>query len=103
MFAKKDQPQADCLLFTIFDTKAGTYRYPVIAKDEAEITRQLQSNFINPATQYDQYVTHAEDFQLFRIGSYNQMTGEITAHRPMHVANLHELRPVSGPRALSAT
>lgn len=95
-------------LFTIFDTKTQTYRAPVIAKDETEIFRQLENNFSNPSTQYDPYVTHAEDFQLFKVGSFDEKTAKITPEIT-HVVNLHELKAAAlqrlkfQERALSAT
>lgn len=93
MFGKKpENQQPDLCFFTIYDTKSGTYRNPVIAQDVNEVRRQLENNFLNPATQYDQYVTHSEDFQLFKLGTFDRKTGFITAHQPEHILNIHELR-----------
>lgn len=104
MFGKKEE-QVDSSFYTIYDTKSGSYRDPIISKDPAEIIRQLESNFLNPAMAYDQYVTHAEDFQLFKLATFNRKTGLINATQPEHVVNLNELKSaaLAKARALSPT
>lgn len=101
----KNKQQEDCVLFTIFDTKSGTYRDPILVPDQAAVIRALSTNFFNPANQYDQYVTHAEDFQLFKIGSFDRKTGLVSSYQPEHILNLHDLKSAAleKQRALSPT
>lgn len=102
---QKPKLQEDFCVFTIFDTKTSSYRMPIIVEDDASIIRALSNNMVNPAMEFDQYVQNAEDFQLFKIGSFDKKTGVLVAGSPVHVANLHDLKAMSlqKARALSAT
>lgn len=77
--------------FTIYDSKVGVYREPILALNKHDILRQLDTLFREP-DQKAQLFTNAEDFQLFQVGSYDTLTGQITPEQPIHIANLHELK-----------
>lgn len=93
---KKDDVYAtmpDAQYFAFYDTKVKLYRNPMLANSEWEIIRDYQSLCQNPkAGELPDIITNAEDFQLFRIGTYSRVTGQITPCIPEHVVNLHELK-----------
>lgn len=93
MFGQKNNNEKikDFQVFTIFDTKAGFYRKPMIAENEFDIMREYQSMCLNPQLT-DVIVTNAEDFQVFRIGWFNKKEGLMVGNEPEHVFNLHELK-----------
>lgn len=105
MFGQKKQTQEDVVFVTIFDTKTTSYKDPIQAESHATILRALSNNMTNPQMAFDQYVKNAEDFQLFKIGSFDRKTGMITAHQPEHLANLQDIKSMAleRERALSAT
>lgn len=91
MFGKKNN-NADFEYFTIYDTKVGVYKQPMLAINKHDILRQTEALFRDPQQTQNQLLTNAEDFQLFKIGEYTSRTGTITPCEPEHVANLHEIR-----------
>lgn len=90
MFGKKTSDSHDLELFVIYDSKPSTYRDPIVSPNQFEMVRAYE-NIIrtNPS---DQLVTNAEDFAIFRVGTYIKKTGQIFLTDKEHIANLHELR-----------
>lgn len=107
MFGKNVQPKNDYQYFTIFDSKVGIYREPVLGINEHDILRQIDALFRDPQQAQNQLVTNAEDFSLFRIGGFTKATGTITTQQPEHIANLHDIRAAvqrsSGPQGIVST
>lgn len=91
---KKNGKQPDFEYFTIYDSKVGVYREPVLAVNKFDLLRTLESYMRNPANQQNQLYTNAEDFSAFKIGEYDKATGKITPCNHEHVANLHEIRTI---------
>lgn len=92
MWSKNEQ-QPDIELFTIYDTKTKTYGQPTQAVNKHDIVRQITNMFKEPEQQQKNVLfINAEDFSLFRIGSYSKSTGMLQADALEHVANLHDLR-----------
>lgn len=90
MFGKNEQP-ADAKFFIIYDAKIGGYRKnPIMADDAVDAIRSYESIVRNNPD--DQLVSNAEDFQLFSIGQYSRKSGEIQSWKPVHIANLHEIK-----------
>lgn len=96
MFGKKDHEQPDFEYFTIFDSKVAAYRPPMLAINRHDMLRQLDGLFRDPNEQRNQLVTNAEDFSLFKIGSFSKKTGTIVGCNPEHIANLHDIRAAVG-------
>lgn len=65
-------------VYAIRDLKT-TFMSPIISQNDAEAGR----NFSHAVMQTDSlYYTHASDFDLFKIGSYDSETGIITGMNP---------------------
>jgi len=93
MFSKnKEVLPADFEYFTLFDTKVGIYKEPMLAINRHDILRQLDALMRDPEQQKNQLVTNAEDFQLFSVGNFTKRSGQIATWQPEHVANLHEIK-----------
>lgn len=88
----KKEKQADLEYFTIYDSKVGVYREPMLAINRHDILRQIDGLFRDPAQTRNQLLTNAEDFSLFKCGEYCKRTGQITPTTLEHIANLHEIK-----------
>lgn len=91
---RKPESQHSIEFFTVYDTKANTYRDPLPAMNQVELLRSYETFFRKPENQYDPQYTNAEDFQIFKIGQYTRKTGLLEGHRPIHIASLHEIKAV---------
>lgn len=92
MFGKKDGEQPDYDYFAIYDSKAQLYNNPMLAINPHDMMRQIHDLMSDPGQQRNAFVLNAEDFALYKIGSYSKRTGKITGCEPQHVANLFEIR-----------
>lgn len=95
IFSKEDamnnprEDQATAMLFTILDTKAGTYSLPAPSKNFGTVIRELTELL----KQSNQYSAHPEDFQLFSIGGFDEDSGQIESWPPRHVVNFNQVTP----------
>lgn len=90
-------------LFTVFDSKAKTYDVPALSPSAPVLLRDVVNMLKDPQQSRNQYVTNAEDYSIFKIGTFDRLTGKITAHELEHVANMHDLRAMATEGALSTT
>lgn len=86
---------ADMDLFTIYDTKVGAYDIPSFAINKHDLIRQVINMFNDSKQSNNRFLLNAEDFQIFKIGSFYKKPGILKSHPPEHVANMHELRAVA--------
>lgn len=96
MFGKNKQDEKhDIELFTMYDSKMQRYwdRPPSSAINEIDLIRTLEEMYHQENERIkNPLFRNAEDFQIFRIGTYHKNSGKLTAFEPQHVANLHELK-----------
>lgn len=97
MFGKKDEPRIDLEFFTIYDSKTQSYDQPTFAINRHDIVRQVINIFKDPSQSNNKYLLNAEDYSIYRIGSYDKTTGLVNACNLEHVANMHELRAIAQP------
>jgi len=95
MFGKKTQSSEDLEYFVVYDSKVGRYRNPVLATNRFEIIRETERMMRDPEMRKNELVTNAEDFQVFKIGSWSKTTGQITPCNHEHILNLHELKTIA--------
>lgn len=91
MFGKKEK-QADLDVFVIYDSKVSAYGQPNFAVNEQDLIRQLINMFKDPSQAQNRLLLNAEDYSVFKIGTYDKKNGELEIHNPVHVANMHDLR-----------
>lgn len=104
MFGKNDKQQdPDMELFTIFDSKTQSYDVPTFAINKNDLVRQIINMFKDPAQNNNRFKLNAEDYSIFKIGSYYKRTGKLVENNLEHVANMHDLRAIAEPGALNPT
>ena len=96
-FAKKNSSQPDFELFTIYDSKTAIYDKPMFAKNKNDLVREFINFYQNPDHKQSKLVLNAEDFSLFKIGSYDSSHGVISTQNIEHVANMIDLRSIAQP------
>jgi len=68
-------------LYTIHDSKAEFYRPPFVARSKGEAIRMFAQGANDKETQLAQ---HPEDFTLYQIGTFDDITGQI--HHEPHIS-----------------
>ena len=61
-------------MYSIKDNAAGTFGAPFVAPNDAMAKRMLQATMQQPKNQINAF---AEDFELWKIGIYDEETAEI--------------------------
>jgi len=104
MFGKTND-KIDSEIFAIYDTKVQSYGAPLFATNRHDVVRQLTNMFREPEQQQkNQLFLNAEDFSIFKIGTYEKTKGLIVGQNPPeHVANLHELKALIQKDSMSQT
>lgn len=100
MFKKTfdNKHQADLEVFTIYDSKTQSYGDPTFAINHHDLIRQVCNMFADPTQKTNRYLINAEDYSIFRIGTYDRKTGQLLTSQAEHIANMHDLRSISKPR-----
>lgn len=83
-------------VYSVHDAKAGVFNRPLFQRSDGEALRAL----IDEATRSGESLvaSHPEDFSLFRIGEYDELSGTLMPEEePVHLANAKVL--VDGFRA----
>ncbi len=62
-------------IYSIFDTASATYQKPTFARTDGEIMREFQNISIDKKHPCGE---HPEDYSLFRLGTFDDLTGLIT-------------------------
>lgn len=89
----KSKPNEGAQYFTVYDSKAQCYVEPFPAPNKDVLIRDFINAFRKPeAVNNNRYYLNAEDFQVFRIASFDFNSGELVPCKAEHVVNLHELR-----------
>lgn len=102
MFPRKSNP--DLEFFTVYDSKAGIYAEPFPAPNREVVIRDFANAFKkDDASKVNRYFINAEDFSVFKVGSFDVKTGTLLSQNAEHVINLHDLRAATSTGALSPT
>lgn len=76
-------------IYSIKDAKVGVYQSPFYAQNHAVAVRTLKSA-VNDDTKTN-LTLYPEDFQLFHVGTFDDVTGELTSNVEF-VANAVDLK-----------
>lgn len=99
MFGKNKDQDPDYELFTVHDIKSRTYGIPFPEKNSQVVLRDFLNAFNDSqAFEKNKYFRNAEDYSVFKVGNYDQRTGEITPIQREHVANLIDIKAMVTPR-----
>lgn len=70
-------------MYSVRDSKGETYSPPFLAKTPGEAERMFTNEVHNTQSQISKY---PEDFDLYHLGTYDDVTGKITSlDSPQHV------------------
>lgn len=98
---KKENPGLE--IFTVFDSKSGIYDAPALSPNKNVLMRDVINMLKDPEQKKNKFLINAEDYSIFKIGTFDKLTGQLTTHNLEHVANMHDLRTMAEPGALSST
>jgi hypothetical protein len=77
-------------LFVVRDTKAQYYHAPQTYRNSGDAIRACK-NAVNDSTS-GMFAKNAEDFSLFQVGEWDELTGAITPSEKIHVTDLVDLK-----------
>ena len=101
MFGKKQNEiiNEDFGVYVVYDQKAGVYKKPVLVENQVDLIREYEAMCKDPKANQDLVVTNAEDFKMFKIGSFCKRTGRLVAIDSEHIFNFIELRTMVNQKA----
>ncbi|AXL15417.1 nonstructural protein [Microviridae sp.] len=79
-------------MYTIYDSKAEAYMKPFYARTRGEAIRSCEQAANDPESQFFSY---AEDYVLFEIGEFSELTGELTTKTGEAVIKMNELQKMA--------
>lgn len=71
-------------IYTIKDAKAGTHAQPFFSVNHTTAMRSFYVSVKDPSNPLSAY---PEDFSLWHLGTYNDITGKLDGNDPEFVAN----------------
>lgn len=69
-------------MFAVFDTKADFFGQPFFEQEEASAIRAFGDAVNDGSNPNNQWYKHPEDFQLYLLGTFDNLTGEIVPCLP---------------------
>lgn len=76
-------------IFAMYDRATQAYMQPVYSQSKGEIIRSLSDLIMNNE---HAFAKHPEDYTLFKIGTYEEQSGEIVPIAPEKVIGMWELK-----------
>lgn len=75
-------------MVAVFDVKTGSYARPIAVPADGAAVRSFQDAVNDAGTEYNK---HPEDYAMFNIGTYDDISGEIIATKPRILAQASSL------------
>ncbi len=79
-------------IYSVWDSKADAYIQPFFATNDAVALRMFQTACRDQA--HDFYM-HAEDYSLFRLGTFDQQKGDLSPENLVVIARAHEIKELN--------
>jgi len=89
LFRKSPERTMLLLMFSVFDSKAECFLRPIMSETRGLALRAFSDAVNDPS--HDMH-KHAEDYTLFCVGSFDQVTGEVQAWAPESIATAIAVR-----------
>lgn len=67
-------------IFSVYDSKAKAYQRPMLFDNGAQATRSFEVVVNDPNSDYSRW---PEDFVLFKIGEFDELSGSLTSCVPL--------------------
>lgn len=77
------------VIFSIFDKKAVAYNQPFYYHQKGQAIRALQDNVNEPNSPISK---HPEDYALYKIGEFDDLSGEIKSQKPEFIEEALNLK-----------
>lgn len=74
------------IIAAILDQATDTYGRPFVARTDAEAVRTIKME-VNRSEPGNMLNTHAQDYSLFKVGTWDDDTGIITGFPPEKIVN----------------
>jgi hypothetical protein len=68
-------------IYALKDTAVQAFNTPMFMRSQGEMLRALQDE-VNTDKTKSALAAHPEDYELYRLGEYNEDTGAITPEQP---------------------
>lgn len=78
--------------YSVFDSTILAYSRPFYAVRDEAMSREFQNLINNPECPNQNWRENSEDFQLFRIGEYDDSTAVFKSFPPVSVCTLASLK-----------
>lgn len=85
------------VVFTIYDKAVQAYNTPFYMQTEGEAMRGFKQVCTDPQTNI---CKHPEDFALFKLGWFDNSTGQFELVEPECVARAHEVKALEAARSI---
>lgn len=79
-------------LYSIYDRKMNIYLTPFPARGDVDAKRQVSASFSDQGIASTPAGQHPEDFDLVKIGDFDDESGAISSAHPIVLANLEALK-----------
>ncbi len=79
-------------LYSIYDRKMNVYLTPFPARGDVDATRQITASFADPNMAATPAGQHPQDFDLVKIGDFDDESGAIMSSHPLVLSNLEQLK-----------
>lgn len=76
-------------IFSVYDRKAGTYGQPFALQSRGVALRTFQSWVQDPNSFFAKF---PDDFELYEIGVFHQVSGEIVPFKPDFVGRASDIK-----------
>jgi hypothetical protein len=83
-------------IYTVHDSKAETFARPVFQNTVGEAVRAFSDECSNEHSMLNK---HPEDFNLYKLGEYDQGTGLFSTIVPVHIASARDFQSTTTPTA----
>lgn len=82
------------LVIAIYDRAAGAYGQPFYSTTPSHATRSFADAVARPDPDNVMH-RHPDDFELYKLGTYDDQTGIFTTHAPELIALGKQLKPIT--------
>lgn len=76
------------VLYTVFDAKAAAHLQPFWAVNDSVAIRMFETACMDETHDFNR---HAEDYQLYRIGTFDQVDGILEPSAPHPLIGAHQI------------
>lgn len=88
------------LVFSVFDSKVAVFGAPMFNQYEADMIRAFSDAVNDGSNANNMWFRHPEDYSLFAVGEFDNLTGELKGHLPRNLVTASALKAAGGQMEL---